>query len=84
MVTEPFCYKYKLSLPPKKAVVIPNKRTGQPRAAIFCSNNLVMKELDHLSKRDMAVGLIKMDRKEVVIISPVSYTHLTLPTIYSV
>ena len=62
-VTEPFCYKQKLSIPPKNSTIIPNKRDGHPRAAIFCSKNLILSELDHLGNRDMAVGLIKMDRK---------------------
>ena len=61
LITEPYCYKHKLSIPPKKSITIPGKKTGQLRAAIFCSNNLLMSEL-----------------------TPVSYTHLTLPTIYSV
>ena len=69
LITEPYCYKYKLSIPPKKSVIIPTKRTGQPRAAIFCSNNLLMTELSQLNHRDMAVGLIKLDGKEVMIIS---------------
>ena len=49
LVTEPYCYKYKLSIPPKKSVIIPNKKTEQPRAAIFCSNNLLMTELTQLN-----------------------------------
>ena len=69
LITEPYCYKYKLSIPPKKSTIIPTKRTGQPRAAIFCSNNLLMTEIAQLSHRDMAVGLIKLDGKEVMIIS---------------
>ena len=48
LVTEPFCYKQKLSLPPKHATVIPNRREGHPRAAIFCSKNIIISELDHL------------------------------------
>ena len=69
LITEPYCYKYKLSLPPKNSVIIPGKRTGQPRAAIFCSKNIILTELTQLAHRDMAVGLVKMDRKEVMIIS---------------
>ena len=69
LITEPYCYKYKLSNPPKKSIIIPSKRVGQPRAAIFCSNNLLMTELPQLNHRDMAVGLIKLDGKEVMIIS---------------
>ena len=69
LITEPYCFKYKLSIPPKKSVVIPNKKSGQPRAAIFCSNNLLMTELSQLNHRDMAIGLIKLDGKEVMIIS---------------
>ena len=42
LITEPYCYKYKLSLPPKNSKVIPAKRVGQPRAAIFCSKNLIL------------------------------------------
>ena len=69
LITEPYCYKYKLSIPPKKSLIIPNKKTGQPRAAIFCSNNLLMTELTSLNHRDMAVGLIKLDNKDIMIIS---------------
>ena len=36
LITEPYCYKYKLSIPPKNSKIIPSKKTGQPRAAIFC------------------------------------------------
>ena len=59
----------KLSIPPKNSKIIPSKKTGQPRAAIFCSNNLLMTELTQLNHRDMAVGLIKLDNKDVMIIS---------------
>jgi len=69
LITEPYCYKYKLSIPPKKSISIPNKKAGQPRAAIFCSNNLLMTELTQLNHRDMAVGLIKLENKDVMIIS---------------
>ena len=69
LVTEPFCYKQKLSLPPKNSVIIPNKREGHPRAAIFCSKNLLLSELDHLGNRDMAVGLITLDKRKVILIS---------------
>ena len=69
LITEPYCYKYKLSIPPKKSVIIPNKKTGQPRAAIFCSKNLLMTELNQLSHRDIAVGFIKLDKNDVMIIS---------------
>ena len=68
-VTEPFCYKYKLSLPPKNSTIIPHKRTGQPRTAIYCSKDLNLSELDHLSNRDMVVGIMRMERKEVILIS---------------
>ena len=144
LVTEPYCYKKTLSIPPKNSVILPNKRDEHPRAAIFCSQDIKLNEISELKHRDMAVGVAKMDGKNTLIISlyldikftvtpdflinalkyaqhrgysvligcdtnshstlwgketnkrgeeledliteygPVSYTHLTLPTIYSV
>ena len=124
MVTEPYRKEGKVCSIPKGFRCISSKENA--RAAIFWSRDLNVYKVDALSNQDCAVGLTRIDRLNVLIVSvyldinlptipcwlqrivsysnkkkypiifgvdtnahsvlfgPVSYTHLTLPTIYSV
>ena len=63
LATEPYCYKQKLSLRPKKATTIPNLREDRPRAAIFSSNHLNLSEISSLCTRDLAVAIFSRQNK---------------------
>ena len=56
-ITEPYCYKGKLSLLPINSQILPTQRTGSPRAALYASKNLAINEINELTHRDMVVGL---------------------------
>ena len=114
LVTEPYCYKKSLSIPPKNSHVLPTNRKEHPRAAIFSSKDIIIHEVSELCHRDMAIGITKLEGRTTVLVSlyldinqspvpdflvkaleysrsrgysmliAVSYTHLTLPTIYTV
>ena len=79
LVTEPFRYRGKIASAPAKACIVPGN-IADPRATILSSIELT--EITALCTRDSAVALLKS--KELSILIAVSYTHLTLPTIYSV
>ena len=70
-ITEPYCYKKKLSIPPKNStiLVLPSKKHDHPRAAIFASKDIILDEITHLTHRDMAIGITKLDGKKTVLIS---------------
>jgi len=48
-----------------------------------CDKIFNMEPLEHMVMTDDVYGLVVLDRRDATI-APVSYTHLTLPTIYSV
>ena len=68
-ITEPYCYKGKLSLLPTNSTIIPTQRTGNPRAALYASKHLTLNEITELTHRDMVVGLTRLDGKQTAIIS---------------
>ena len=65
LITEPYCFKTRLSIPPKNSHVLPTNRENHPRAAIFCSKNIQIYEITELSNRDLAVGLTTLDGKKL-------------------
>ena len=69
LVTEPYCFKKTLSMPPRNSTALPSKKSEHPRAAIFCSKDIKIHEITELSHRDMAIGVTTMDRKQTAIIS---------------
>ena len=60
-VTEPYCYKKSLSIPPKNSHVLPTNRKEHPRAAIFSSKDIIIHEISELCHRDMAIGITKLE-----------------------
>ena len=60
-VTEPYCYKKTLSIPPKNSYILPTNRKEHPRAAIFSSKNIEINEISELCNRDMAIGVAKLE-----------------------
>ena len=68
-VTEPYCYKKNLSIPPKNSYVLPTNRKEHPRAAIFSSKDIVINEISELCHRDMAIGIAKMEGRTTVLVS---------------
>ena len=69
LITEPYCYKKRLSIPPKGSTVIPSHKGDHPRAAIFASKDLKIVEIKELSNRDLAAGVVKLDGRTTVILS---------------
>ena len=45
--------------------------------------DIIILEWEH-GKLDKYVGILKIEKNALIMEDPVSYTHLTLPTIYSV
>ena len=68
-VTEPYCYKKCLSIPPKNSHVLPTNRKIHPRAAIFSSQDVVINEISELCHRDMAIGITKLEGRTTVLVS---------------
>ena len=122
LLTEPYSFKkFIAARPPGSRVISSN---DEPRAAIIHHRELNIIKLEQFTKRDCAVGIMRTENEEVLIVSAymdikmemipswlievvnfaetkhypiivgldtnahstlsVSYTHLTLPTIYSV
>ena len=79
-VQEPYVYRGKHARKPKSCNT--NCNDNNTRAAIYLSKNLTAWFIESLSTRDITVIQTKIKSRETLI--TVSYTHLTLPTIYSV
>ena len=79
LASEPYCYKQKLSLRPKKAATIPNLREDRPRAAIFSSTHLNLSEISDLCTRDLAVAIFSRQHKTIMVIS--AYCDINLDPI---
>ena len=67
-VTEPYCYKKSLSIPPKNSHVLPTNRKEHPRAAIFSSKGIIVNEISELCHRDMAIGITKLEGRTTVLV----------------
>ena len=48
-VSEPYCYKGKLSLLPSNSTILPTQRSGNPRAALHASKHLAINEINELT-----------------------------------
>ena len=83
-VQEPYVYGSKHARKPKSCNTYCSEKS--PRTAIYLSKNLVAWYIESLSTRDITVIQTKIKSRATLIVSvyPVSYTHLTLPTICSV
>ena len=88
LVSEPYTFKNIIRSAPYKSRVI--NGGAKPRAAIIVNNSLNIIAMQQLTTSDCAVGLLSVGSNKILIasvyldIKAVSYTHLTLPTIYSV
>ena len=90
LATEPYISFEKVGNVPPGAKVFSGDRN--PRASIIFDRDAGVIGINKLSSRDCAVAFIKIDKVLTVVASiycditleTVSYTHLTLPTIYSV
>ena len=69
LISEPYCFRQKLSGIPSTYNVLPCVREGHPRCAIFSSKSIEIHELAQLRTRDVVVGLTCLNRKKVAIIS---------------
>ena len=56
-------YISKLCISPKTANIVPSVKTGHPRAAIYCSQDIELHKINELKHRDMAIALTKLDGK---------------------
>ena len=82
-VTEPYCYKKSLSIPPKNSHVLPTNRKEHPRAAIFSSKDVVINEISELCHRDMAIGITKLEGRTTVLVSLyLDINHSPLPDFF--
>ena len=79
LASEPYCYRQKLRLRPKKATTIPNLREDRPRAAIFSSTHLNLSEISSLCTRDLAVAIFSRQTKTIMAIS--AYCDINLDPI---
>ena len=77
---EPYKYKGKLANVPVNATAIPSKEVeGGPRAAIIASSNIGIIEVNALSHRDCAVGIIPgRDGNQAILVASV-YLDITRP-----
>ena len=66
LATEPYKFKSKLrSIPPKANTIC----ALDPRAAIIYGNGIELIKVEHLTKRDCAVGVLKTGDEKVLIAS---------------